>query len=324
MVLSLTLAAGLAASAVGITPLYPTVPMKGVKGNVPMPLVGLGTWEYSSATAEKATSMALKLGYRHVDTALGYGNQQGVGAALAGSGLRRDEYFVTSKVPGNLNASATTAALDLSLQQLHLDHVDLMLLHWPADGAKARQAQWLALEAWAKAGKATAIGISHYCRRHLDDILAVATLPVALNQVQFHVGMGKENRSELHDMEYMKLKGVVYMAYSSLCGPCPNGGNKELISGKMVTDIGKAHNKTGAQVSLRWVVQQGIPVIPKAQEPNYLAEDFALFDESTGGKGHGKFVLTDQEMAQLSAATSPPQTGTPPQNPDDDQDCLAP
>ena len=270
----------LAAVASGISPLYPTVPMKGVKGNVPMPLVGLGTWQYNSTVAGQAVEYAFKLGYRHVDTALGYGNHEGVGNALGRSGLKREEYFVTSKVPGGLNSSATTAALELSLEQLHMPYVDLMLLHWPADGAEARQTQWLALEAWAKQGKAKAIGISHYCRRHLDDvrsfqslyavilcpasltsgnlqILQVSTLPVALNQVQYHVGMGTENVSELHDMGYMRAKGVVYMAYSSLCGPCPAPGNTELITGKLVTDIGRAHNKTGPQVALRWVVQQG-------------------------------------------------------------------
>lgn len=117
------------------------------------------------------------------------GNQEGVGAALARQSLRRDEYFVTSKIPGGLNASATTSALEQSLAQLKLPYVDLMLLHWPGSGAKSRQEQWVALESWAKQGKARAIGISHYCRHHLDDILKVATLPVALNQVQYHVGM---------------------------------------------------------------------------------------------------------------------------------------
>ena len=119
------------------------------------------------------------------------GNQDGVGAALARQSLPRNEYFVTSKIPGGLNASATTAALEQALDQLKLAYVDLMLLHWPGSGARSRQEQWIALEAWAKQGKARAIGISHYCRHHLDDILAVATLPVALNQVQYHVGMVK-------------------------------------------------------------------------------------------------------------------------------------
>lgn len=291
---------------------YPTIPMRGISGNTPMPLIGLGTWQYNASTAFGAVTTAFSAGYRHVDTALGYANQEGVGRALKALALPRDEYFVTGKVQGGLNATATTAALELSLQQLQLKHVDLMLLHWPAVGAEGRQAQWKALEAWAKKGGAKAIGVSHYCRRHLDDVLAVATLPIAYNQVQFHVGMGRENTSELHDRAYMKSKGVVYAAYSSLCGPCPNGGHAELISGPLVSAIGAQHGKSGAQVSLRWVVQQGIPVIPKASSLQYLREDFDLFD----------WALTEEEMWRLGNATSPPQTGTPPQAPDDDQDCL--
>ena len=294
---------------------YPSVPMRGITGGItPMPLIGLGTWQYNSSEAEAAIATAFSVGYRHVDTALGYANQVGVGHALKTLALPRDEYFVTSKVPGGLNASATTAALELSLQQLQLDHVDLMLLHFPNGGREGRQEQWAALEAWAKTGGAKAIGVSHYCRRHLDDVLAVATLPVANNQVQYHVGMGRETISELHDMAYMKSKGVVYAAYSSLCGPCPDGGHAELISGPLVTSIGAKHGKSGAQVALRWVVQQGVPVIPKATRAEYLAEDFDLFDWS----------LSDEEMQRLGNATSPPQTGTPPQAPDDDQDCLVP
>jgi 2,5-diketo-D-gluconate reductase A len=177
-------AAAAAAGSLGLPPTYPTVPMSGIAGPMEMPMIGLGTWQYNSSVALEAVSTSFAVGYRHVDTALGYGNQEGVGAALARQNLARDEYFVTSKIPGGLNASATTAALEQSLEQLRLDYVDLMLLHWPGSGATSRQEQWLALEAWAKQGKARAIGISHYCRHHLDSILSVATLPVALNQVQ--------------------------------------------------------------------------------------------------------------------------------------------
>ena len=311
MLLVGSLAAGLAFA---LPPTYPTVPMSGVHGPMEMPLIGLGTWQYNSSQAMEAVGTAFGLGYRHVDTALGYDNQAGVGAALARAALPRSEYFVTSKVPGGLNASATAAALELALQQLRLEFVDLMLLHWPGNGAASRQEQWRALEAFAKQGKARAIGISHYCKRHLDDILAIATLPVALNQVQYHVGMAPQSPSVRHDPDYMKSKGVVYMAYSSLCGPCPDGGHAELISGPLVTAIGKAHNRTGAQVSLRWVVQQGIPVIPKALDKDYLAEDIDVFD----------FSLEDSEMARLNAATTPPITGTPPQKPDDYNDCQVP
>merc|ERR1712187_756344 len=160
-------------------------------------------------------------------------------------------------------------------------------------------------------GKARAIGVSHYCKVHLEAVQKVATLPVAVNQNQFHVGMGQDTQQLLHDKAYAEKNGILYEAYSSLCGPCPHPQNFELINGSLVTKIGQAHSKTGAQVALRWVVQQGIPVIPKSTSPKHQKENFELFD----------FRLTDDEMAQLNAATSPPETGTPPQPPDDAQDC---
>jgi diketogulonate reductase-like aldo/keto reductase len=275
-------------------------------------MIGLGTWQYNDTLAQASLVTAFSMGYRHVDTAYGYENQVGVGKALAASGLPLNELFITSKVPGGLNASATTAALDASLVQLGVAQVDLMLLHWAAKTKAARQAQWLALEAWAKQGKARAIGLSHYCKYQTQDVLEVATLPVALNQNQYHVGMGGDTQPRLHDKAFMEQSGILYEAYSSLCGPCDPPDNKALITGPLVSSIGKAHNKTGAQVALRWVVQQGIPVIPKASNPAYIRDDFALFD----------FELSDAEMAQLSAATSPAETGTP-AAPDDAQDCTA-
>jgi len=278
---------------------YPTIPMSGVEGMMDMPLVGLGTWQYNSSVAEQAVIDALQIGFRHVDTALGYDNQIGVGAGLKKANLKRQEFFVTSKIPGGLNASATEAALDLALQQLGLDYVDLMLIHFPATwtgvgGAAMRKEEWLALEKWAKAGKARAIGISHYCKSHIEDILSVATLPIALNQVMYHVGMGMSPNLGNDYKEYCQSVGIVYMSFSTLCGPC--GKEKmELINGPLVTEIGKAHNVTGAQVALRWAVQQGIPVVPKSSKLQHLKEDFDLFS----------FSLTQAEMDKLTSATSP-------------------
>ena len=306
----LSLAASLIIS--GLPRGYPSTPVRGVSASVDMPMVGLGTWLYNASVARAAVASALTMSYRHVDTALGYNNQVGVGQALASSGLLREEYFVTSKIPGGLNESATTAALELSLAQLQLKQVDLMLIHWPGKDKATRQAQWLALEAWARQGKARAVGVSHYCKYHLQEVLEVATLPVALNQNQFHVGMGHDTEPRLHDKAFMQAHDVLYMAYSSLCGPCPAPDNRELITGHLVTSIGAAHNKTGSQIALRWIVQQGIPVIPKSSNPEHQRSNFELFD----------FALTEEEMAQLSAATTPAETGTPAQ-PDDAQDCAA-
>lgn len=278
---------------------YPSIPMKGVHGEIRMPLVGLGTWQYNDSRAEASLTEALKLGYRHVDTANGYGNQVGVGAALKKSMLPRDEYFVTGKIPGGLNASSTETELEKALQELGLSYVDLMLLHFPATwggegGAASRKEEWLALEKWAKAGKARAIGISHYCKSHIEDILSVATLPIALNQVFYHVGMGMSPNAGSDYKDYCKSVGIVYQSFSTLCGPCGDE-RMELINGPLVTEIGKAHKVSGPQVALKWAVQQGIPVIPKSSNPKHLKSNFDLFS----------FNLTQAEMARLMSATTP-------------------
>jgi len=295
-----TACVGLAAA--GLPDGYPSVPMNGLKGEMKMPLVGLGTWQYNDTVAEQATLDAFKIGYRHVDTALGYGNQVGVGKALKTikKGLERDQFFVTSKIPGGTNASATRANLDEAMEQLQLDYVDLMLVHFPATwggegGAAMRKEEWLAMEKWAKEGKAKAIGISHYCKSHVEDILSVATVPIALNQVMYHVGMGNSPDIATDYKDYMKSKGIVYMSFSTLCGPCDGDEPMELITGPLVTEIGRAHNVTGPQVALKWAVQQGIPVVPKSSNPKHLAEDFDLFS----------FTLSDAQMARLTAATTP-------------------
>jgi len=291
-------------AAAGLPAKYPAIPMKGVEGNVRMPLLGIGTWQYSDSVARFAVREAFKLGYRHVDTALVYQNHKGVADAIHSSGLHRKHYFVTTKIPGGLNASAATAALDRCLAELRLEYVDLMLVHFPASfegkGSPAlRKEQWLAMERWARSGKARAIGVSHFCRSQLDDVLSVSSVPVALNQVEYHVGMGSASPDATDDRDYCRSRGIVYMSFSTLCGPCPAPGNTSLINGPLVTEIGKAHKKMGAQVALRWAVQQKIPVIPKSDVPKHIKENAELFD----------FSLTPQEMLRLSTATEPAVAG---------------
>lgn len=284
----------------------PAVTIKGVDGEVQMPLLGIGTWQYNNSVAKSAVVSAFGLGYRHVDTAAAYQNQVSVGEALAELKLKRQEFFITSKIPGGLNASATAAAADSCLKELGVDYVDLMLIHFPADfgkngSKKERQVEWTALEAWAKSGKARAIGISHFCRRQLDDILEVAHVPVAVNQVQYHVGMGSAGRMATDDRDYMRQKGVLYQSFSPLCGPCNPPDNKELLTGALVTGIGKKYKKTGPQVALRWLVQQGIPVIPKSHVPDHMKENSEIFD----------FELSEQDMTLLTKAQHPAVGGGP-------------
>jgi diketogulonate reductase-like aldo/keto reductase len=289
------------------------VPLRGVhRQEVGMPVVGIGTWLYNDTVVKRALPAAFRLGYRHVDTALIYDNQVGVGEALreavAEQNLLREDYFVTSKIPGGLNATATVESLELTLKQLGLGYVDLMLIHFPATmdakaagGRARRQEEWRALQEWALQGKARSVGVSHYCRRQFQDVLDVATVPIAVNQVQYHVGMGSAGRNATDDFDFFMSVGTVFESFSPLCGPCEPPDNTELITGKLVTQIGRAHNKTGPQVALKWLVQQGIPVIPKTDVPKHMAANIDLFD----------FNLTKEEMDRLSAAEKPAVGGGP-------------
>lgn len=292
----------------------PTVAIRGLAEKVDLPLFGLGTWMYNASRTQAAVELAFSLGYRHVDTAALYENQIGVGAALKKIALPRSEYFVTTKLPGGLNASATEAAAEKCLEDLGLDYVDMMLIHFPSDlngtgSPAARQEMWKALEAWAKKGKARALGVSHYCRHHVEDVLKVATVPIAVNQVQYHVGMGSAPDTATDDKAWVQSQGILFQSFSPLCGPCNKPDNTELLTGELVTSIGKVHNKTGAQVALRWLVQQGIPVIPKSDMEGHLRQNMDLFS----------FELTAEEMQHLTAATKPAVGGGP--GPTDSGDC---
>lgn len=268
-----------------------------------MPMAGLGTWLYNDTVAERAVSMGLAQGVRHIDTANNYGNQAGVGAAIKASGIARDELFITTKVPGGLGQEGTEKAHEENLRLLGLDHVDLLLVHFPCSfegegcNKSERQATWRGLEHMHKMGKARAIGVSHYCQQHMDDVLEIATVPIAINQQEWHVGMGPDPEGV---RSYCDAHNITFQSFSPLCGPCGEKLDKELITGELVTGIGEAHGKSGPQVALKWLVENGSPVIPKTSNPEHLAENMDLFS----------WELTAAEFDKLNAATSPPSVET--------------
>ncbi|KAK3241247.1 hypothetical protein CYMTET_48969 [Cymbomonas tetramitiformis] len=269
-----------------------------------MPMAGVGTWQYNSSTAYDAVRTALRLGVTHIDTALVYENQMSVGKAIADSGVDRSKLFIVSKVMGGTNFSATTDAVNLCLEQLGLEYVDLMFMHFPSDaegkgGPEMRKLSWTALEVLHKAGKARAIGVSHYCKRQMEDVLEIATVKPAVNQVEFHLGMGTTSDEGNDYRAFDKENGILYQSFSPLCGPCGPKAHMELIAGEVVTGIGAKYNKTGAQVSLKWIVQQGIPVIPKSDNPKHILANMDLFD----------WELSAEDMATLTAKTYPPVSG---------------
>merc|ERR1712070_1147946 len=210
------------------------------------------------------------------------------GAALAG--VDRSSYFLTTKVPPG-SATATAKNLQDNLDQLGLDYVDLVLVHYepmlPFGKCKKMQEQWAAMEEFYNAGKAKAIGVSNYCPSSLDCIAQTAKVTPAVNQVKFHVGMGTDPIGLKTDCDN---RGIHLQAYS----PLGNGGT-ELITGDLVTSIGANHNKTGAQVSLRWIQENGVSLSTKTTKQSHMEQDLDIFN----------FQLTADEKQQLDAATSP-------------------
>lgn len=265
------------------TPKIPTIKLN---TGAEMPMISLGTWQYNSSTAESAVKLALQSGFNHIDTANDYGNQDGVGKALAG--VDRSSFFLTTKVPP-ANSATTKKNLQADLDQLGLDFVDLMLVHYPPmfNNCGAMQDQWKAMEEFYKAGKAKAIGVSNYCVSSLKCIAETSTVTPAVNQVKFHVGMGADPEGL---KSYGDSKGIVTQAYSPL-----GDGSSELITGPLVTGIGKAHNMTGAQVSLRWLIETGVPLTTKTTKASHMEQDLGIFG----------FSLEDTEKSQLDRATSP-------------------
>jgi len=265
------------------------IPNVTLNNGVEMPMISLGTWQYDDDTAEAAVRLALQTGFNHIDTANNYRNQAGVGKGLAD--FDRSTYFLTTKVPSTRSSSSayatTTKALEEDLSLLGLDYVDLMLIHSPASDCKTTQEQWRALEDFYAAGKAKAIGVSNYCLSSFACINETAKVQPALNQIEFHVGMGVDPTGI---KSYHDAHGIVTQAYSPL-----GDGDSELITGDLVTGIGKSHSWSGAQTSMRWLIENGVPLTTKTTKQSHMEEDLAIFSDK----------LADDEKSQLDSATSP-------------------
>jgi len=281
-----------------------------------LPLLGIGTWQYDDDTAYESVCKAFSVGYTFVDTAYGYKNQKGVGRAIQDCWKgTREELFVMTKIPGGLNSSQVHEYHSQNLIELGLEYVDHLMVHYPSDWEqtpskstpKTRQEEWLALEDIYKRGDAKTIGISHYCTRHILDITEVATVVLpAINQVEYHVGSQDIDSV----MDTCSDFGITFMSFSPLCGPCSYDKHDSLVTGDVVTQIAKQYNHTttdtdtdtdtstvvtGSQVALRYIVQQGIPVIPKSNTLSHIISNQQIFD----------FVLSNEHMEQLKHITKP-------------------
>jgi 2,5-diketo-D-gluconate reductase A len=240
-----------------------------------MPMLGLGVWQVPDGPeCVNAVRWALELGYRHIDTAQLYGNEQSVGKGLRDSGVPRDDVFITTKFrPGQRDPAAELA---LSLERLGLDQVDLYLVHWPQGGPTRA---WPGMEAAQKRGHARSIGVSNFNVAELGTVRATATVPPVVNQVQFSP---VKYRRRL--LEACQESDVVLEAYSPL-------GTARYLSKRPVKRMAKRLGRTPAQVLLRWCLQHSVPVIPKSTHRDRIEENARIFD----------FTLSPEDMAELDA-----------------------
>lgn len=244
-----------------------------------IPLVGYGTFPLSAAAARSGVAAALEHGYRHVDTAQMYGNEAEVGAALAASSLSRASYFVTTKVhPDNYAPHRFASSVARSLDALGLDHVDLLLLHWPNPAFSMEQTLELLMAAQDNR-QARFIGVSNFEPADLDRAMALTGGRIVNDQIEFHPLVDRSAEQAAADSHDICLTAYCPVARGAVAQ------EPELQA------IGKAHGKTAAQVALRWAVQQGVIVVPKASNPAHIAANLELFD----------FTLSDDEMQRVGA-----------------------
>jgi diketogulonate reductase-like aldo/keto reductase len=240
-----------------------------------IPLLGLGVWQVpNGAQTVNAVRSALELGYRHVDTAQAYGNEESVGQALRESGVPRDEVYITTKFYPN--AKDPVGELEHSLKRLGVDQVDLYLVHWPKGGAVRA---WPGMEKAKERGLTRSVGVSNYSAAQLGEVMRSALVPPVVNQVQFSA---VEYRRRL--LAAADELGIALEAYS------PLGTGRHLTDAR-VAAIAERTGRTPAQVLIRWCLQHGLPVIPKSTHRERIAENGGVFD----------FTLSDADMAALDA-----------------------
>ncbi|MDM5303243.1 glyoxal/methylglyoxal reductase [Bacillus subtilis] len=259
---------------------------------VEMPWFGLGVFKVENGSeATESVKAAIKNGYRSIDTAAIYKNEEGVGIGIKESGVAREELFITSKVWNEDQGYETTlAAFEKSLERIQLDYLDLYLIHWP--GKDKYKDTWRALEKLYKDGKIRAIGVSNFQVHHLEELLKDAEIKPMINQVEYHPRL---TQKELRD--YCKKQGIQLEAWSPLM-------QGQLLDNEVLAQIAEKHNKSVAQVILRWDLQNEVVTIPKSIKEHRIIENADIFD----------FELSQEDMDKIDALNKDERVGP---NPDE-------
>jgi len=263
-----------------------TVPSLKLNDGHSIPQLGLGTWPLNDVEVASVVETAVGLGYRHIDTAAKYGNERGVGAGIAASGIPRSELFVTTKLDGEFQGDdRAIAGLEASLERLDLDYVDLLLIHWPLPQRDEYVSTWRTFIELRDRGLARSIGVSNFTPRHLERLVSETGVTPAVNQVQLSPII---TRSEWV-AEHERL-GIVTESWSPL-----GGEGAEVLAAPVVASIAADRGLSTGQVVLRWHVQQGLVAIPKSANAERLARNLDVFD----------FELSDAELASLASLADP-------------------
>ncbi|MCX6501599.1 MAG: aldo/keto reductase [Microbacterium sp.] len=270
-----------------------TIPLISLNDGNSIPQLGFGVFKVDPAETERIVTEALEVGYRHIDTAAVYGNEEGVGRAIAASGIPRDELFITTKLWNSEQGSDTSgAALDTSLQKLGLDSVDLYLIHWPRPDLDRYVDTFRVMEQLRSEGLTRSIGVSNFHQPHLQRIFDETGTVPAVNQIELHPGFAQR---ELR--AFQEPLGIHTEAWGPL-----GQGKYDLFGEKAVSAAASAHSVAPAQVVIRWHLQQGIIVFPKSSTRARMAENFDVFG----------FELTDAEIDAINAIDRGQRVGADP------------
>ena len=261
--------------------------MKKLSNGVEIPVLALGTWFIDDDKVEEAVKSAVKLGYRHIDTAQAYGNEQGVGKGIRSCDVPREQIFVTSKVAAEYKTYEEAAAsIDRSLANMGLDYIDMMIIHSPQPWDKVNQSEdryvegnraaWRALEDAYKAGKLHAIGVSNFLQEDIENLWDTAEIKPMVNQVLCHI-----SNSPLELIDYCQKKGMVIEAYS----PVAHG---EALKNKAIADMAEKYGVTIPQLCIRFDIQLGMIVLPKTANPEHMKVN-----------GDVDFIISDKDMEIL-------------------------
>ena len=257
-----------------------------LSNGVKIPVIGFGTWQVEDGRqAVDAVKAALSAGYRHIDTAQGYGNEESVGRAVRESGVKRDEIFITSKLVNSVRGyKQTKAALEESLEKLG-GYIDLFLLHWPVpvdfkqNWKEMNAESWRAMEDYFQAGKIRALGVSNFHGKHVDELLKTAKVKPVVNQIRLCPG---DTQDEV--VAYSRGKGMLLEAYSPL-------GVGAVLQVPQMQELAEKYGKSIAQVAIRWSLQNGFLPLPKSVTPARIRENADVFD----------FELLPEDMRKISA-----------------------